>query len=268
MGTARIATKTVRASLYLAILLSGANGAEPPVNPVGLDAYRQWERWPYQRIGARAYMRSTYDRRGGNEGADASHFLYQLADDFNVSLDVAGPGVLYFVRCNHWHGSPWHYEVDGKDHIAQETSTADPTKPVEGSVFLPERLFPFPLAWTWSITKGADLMWVPIPFEKNLRLAYSRTRYGTGYYIYQQYMGGARLSQPIRSWDGTGSPTKDVLDLIARAGSDLAPRAAETLAGNVSLKAGETATIITIGKAPSMLRALEFSAPREKAIEF
>jgi hypothetical protein len=99
---------------------------EPPVIPVGLDAYRQWERWPCQRLGVRAYMRSTYDRRGGNEGADASHFLYQLADDFNVTLDVAGPGVLYFARYNHWHGSPWHYEVDGADHIVRETGTADP----------------------------------------------------------------------------------------------------------------------------------------------
>ena len=79
---------------------------EPPVIPVGYDAYRQWEKWPLQRIGARAYMRSTYDRRGGNEGADASHFLYQLADDFNVTLDVEGhPGFLYFARYNHWHGA-------------------------------------------------------------------------------------------------------------------------------------------------------------------
>src|SRR5512136_1548077 len=105
-----------------------ANSAEPPVIPVGLDAYRQWERWPYQRIGARAYMRSTYDRSGGNEGADAGHFLYQTADDFNVALDVEGPGVLYFVRYNHWHGSPWHYQVDGADHIVRETSTATPDK--------------------------------------------------------------------------------------------------------------------------------------------
>ncbi|HEX6544876.1 MAG TPA: hypothetical protein VF023_01125, partial [Bryobacteraceae bacterium] len=45
--------------------------------PIGMDAYRQWDRWADQRIGMRAYMRSTYDRRGGNEGADASHFLYQ-----------------------------------------------------------------------------------------------------------------------------------------------------------------------------------------------
>src|SRR5664279_2427475 len=67
---------------------------EPPVIPIGLDAYKMWERWSYQRIGARAYMRSTYDRSGGNEGADASHFLYQLASDYNVSLDIEGPGVF------------------------------------------------------------------------------------------------------------------------------------------------------------------------------
>src|SRR5437588_13052414 len=47
---------------------------EPPVIPIGLDAYRQWQQWPLQRIGLRTYMRSTYDRRGGNEGADASQF--------------------------------------------------------------------------------------------------------------------------------------------------------------------------------------------------
>src|SRR5262245_62822119 len=121
----------------LLVLPSRTLADEPPVIPIGLDANRHWERWPYQRIGARAYMRSTYDRAGGNEAADASHFLYQERDDFNVTLDVEGPGVLYFARYNHWHGSPWHYEVDGKDHIVQETSTENPLKPVPDSVFLP-----------------------------------------------------------------------------------------------------------------------------------
>src|SRR5271167_149283 len=70
---------------FLVALLGGgiARGAdEPRPIPVGLDAYRAWERWPDQRIGMRAYMRSTYDRRGGNEGADASHFLYQRSQGF------------------------------------------------------------------------------------------------------------------------------------------------------------------------------------------
>ena len=60
-------------NLVCAVALTAAmqaprlSAAEPPVIPVGLDAYQMWDRWPYQRIGARAYMRSTYDRQGGNE---------------------------------------------------------------------------------------------------------------------------------------------------------------------------------------------------------
>src|SRR5438876_165887 len=250
-------------------LLSMASAAEPPAIPVGLDAYRHWERWPYQRIGARAYMRSTYDRRGGNEGADASHFLYQLADDFNVTLDVEGSGILYFARYNHWHGSPWHYIVDGTDHVVKETSTADPTRPVADSVFLPENLFPSPLAWTWSITRGADLSWVPIPFEKSFRMAYSRTRYGTGYYIYHQYVRGAKLSQLIRAWDGRTPPDKDVLELIARAGTDISPPDATEAKGSLrSVGPKETRVLLTLTNAPSAIRKLTFSIPRDQAIAF
>jgi hypothetical protein len=259
------------------VLLAPVRADEPPVIPVGLDAYRQWERWPYQRIGVRAYMRSTYDRVGGNEGADASHFLYQEADDFNATLDVLGPGVLYFARYNHWHGSPWHYEVDGTDHIVKESSTADPTRPVKDSVFLPEKMFPKPLAWTWSDTKGADLSWVPVPFEKSFRMAYSRTRYGTGYYIFHQYVPGAKLSKPIRAWDGKTPPDDDVLKLIARAGTDLAPRpdtpegkkvGVRQETGKVALPAKEAVTLVKLAEAPAMLRALELEVPKESALAF
>ena len=118
-------------------------------------------------------MRSTYDRSGGNEGADASHFLYQEADNFNVALDVEGPGVLYFARDNHWHGSPWHYEVDGTDHRVAESSTADPNHPVDSSVFLPRELFPRPLAWTWSDTRARISRGFPSPSSSPLRMAYS-----------------------------------------------------------------------------------------------
>jgi hypothetical protein len=259
------------------VLPTRASADEPPVIPIGLDAYRQWERWPYQRIGARAYMRSTYDRRGGNEAADASHFLYQERDDFNVTLDVEGPGVLYFARYNHWHGSPWHYEVDGTDHLVQESSTANPNQPVSGSVFLPEKLFPSPLTWTWSVTKGADLMWVPIPFERSFRMAYARTRYGTGYYIYHQYVRGAKLSRPLRAWDGKTPPDADVLKLIARAGSDLAPRpdtpegkraGVRAQSGKVALPANKAVTLVRLTKAPAMLRSLELDVPKASALAF
>jgi hypothetical protein len=260
----------LRLSLILLPLL--ATAADPPVIPTGLDAYRLWARWPYQRIGVRAYMRSTYDRRGGNEGADASHFLYQLADDYNVTLDVQGAGILYFVRYNHWHGSPWHYEVDGADTLVRETSTADPLHPAPNSVFLPERLFPNPLAWTWAQTRGADLSWVPIGFLKSFRMGYSRTFYGTGYYIYHQFTEGAKLSQPIAAWNSRSEPDAGVLSLINRAGSDIAPPAGSQgvrqQTGQLDLPANAPVTVWSDAHGPAMLRALEFSVPRDQAQAF
>ena len=249
---------------------------ELPVTPVGFEAYRRWDLWPQQRIGVRAYMRSTYDRRGSNEGADASHFLYQLADNFNVSLDVEGPGILYFTRYNHWHGSPWHYVVDGRDYLIRETSTETPMQPATNSVFLPEAAFPSPLALTWAATKGADLSWVPIPFERSFQMAYSRTHYGTGYYIYDQFVDGIPLSQPIRSWSTNVAPPEDVLRLIARAGSDLADsvgtngNAAEMniVNGMLDLSTNAAVAFANLTNGPAMIRALEFSVPKEEAIAF
>jgi hypothetical protein len=251
-------------------VLAACANAQPPTIPIGADAYRQWERWPYQRIGVRAYMRSTYDRSGGNENADASHFLYQEADDFNVTLDVQSPGVLYFVRYNHWHGSPWHYEVDHRDHIVQETSTADPLHPAQGSVFLPARSFPKPLALTWDETKGADLSWVPIGFAQSFRMAYSRTFYGTGYYIYHQFVEGTKLSRPLTTWDGT-PPDADVLELVNRAGTDLAPVGTGGIreqSGRIQVGANRTTSVWTDAHGPTMIRALEFSVPRDRALAF
>src|SRR5215204_3276222 len=141
-----------------------------PQVPFGLDAFTQWERWPYLRIGVRCYMRSTFDRTGGNNNADAAHFIRQIDDTHNVAMDELGPGILWFVRYNHWHGSPWQYLVDGKEIIVQETSTRDPLHPAKDSVFMPATLFPSGLNFTWSATKGADLSWTPISFEKSLRI--------------------------------------------------------------------------------------------------
>jgi len=246
---------------------------EPPIIPIGLDAYRMWDRLAYHRIGVRAYMRSTYDRQGNNRTADASHFLYQESDEYNVTLDVKGPGVLYFKRTNHWHGSPWHYEVDGEDFIVKETATADPVnakKRFKNTTYIPEELFPNPLTWTWSITKGADLMWVPLPFEDSFRIAYTRTFYGTGYYIYHIFCPGMKhLSRPLKSWDKT-PPEADVLDLLNQAGTDIAPkgRGVKTYTGKLQMRPYQCTTIAELDQAPSTIRALKLTIPRDDAYEF
>ncbi|MFC2950540.1 DUF2961 domain-containing protein [Marinicaulis aureus] len=245
------------------------NAAYPPEIPFGQDSYRMLEKWPLQRLGVRAYMRSTYDRTGGN--IDASNFLYQQAEDFNVTLDVEGQGALYFVRTNHWHGSPWHYEIDGVDHIVEETTTADPTRKLDRSTFLPEHLFPYPLALTYEQTKGADLNWVPMPFEKQLRLAYSRTFYGTGYYIYHLLAPGVRTTTPVEAWDGAVSPDPAVLKVLERAGENPYPDAEATsahYAGNASIGSGDAVTIFSAEDGPSVMRALSFDLPKEQAERF
>jgi hypothetical protein len=251
---------------------AAAGDAEPvqhapplPFIPIGLEAFRQWDRLPSLRLGTRTVMRSTFDRTGGNEGADASHFLRQEADGTFVTLDMEGPGVLAFVRTNHWHGSPWHYLIDGRDRVVSETSTADPLHPAPGATFLPADLFPSPLAETWATTRGADLSWVPIPFERSLELRYERTHYGTGYYIVQRFAEGAEHTvPPIQSWDGVTAPAADVLALIGRAGQDVAPMGPDVTAteGVIAAPIG-TAVPLPLLAGPGVVRVLELDAPAE-----
>jgi hypothetical protein len=239
-----------------------------PAIPIGLEAYRQWDRLPTLRLDTRTVMRSTFDRSGGNEAADASHFLREAPDGTFVAADVAGPGVLAFVRTNHWHGSPWHYVVDGADTVVAESTTADPTVPVPGSTFVPAPLFPSPLAETWSTTRGADLSWVPIPFERSLELRYGRTHYGTGYFIVHRFAEGAAHTVPsILAWDGVTAPAADVLALVGRAGEDVAPTGdgVTALEGTVEVPAGTTAPLATL-TGPAVVRVLELDAPADAAV--
>lgn len=246
-----------------------AYNSDIPIIPIGLDAYRMWDKWPQQRIGTRAYMRSTYDRQGGNEGADASHFLFVNEETYNVTLDVKGKGVFYFFRTNHWHGSPWHFIVDGKDNIVKETGTSDPVnakKIFTNPEFIPSSAFPKPLNFTWATTKGADLIWTPISFKESMRIAYSRTRYGTGYYIYHLFADESNLSQPIRTWDVSQVPDQDVLDLISKAGTDIAPKNIKKLGGEINLNK-EKILVSDIKAASSVIRAFKLTIPMDKAID-
>lgn len=252
----------------VALVCPGAEAGAPvetdtPTIPVGLDAYRQWARWPYLRIGERAYTRSTYDRAGGNEGSDASHFL-RLTSDRAVALDVAGTGVLYFWRANHWHGSPWHDVVDGDDFTIEETSTADPADAASSSAFIPPPPFPSPLAWTWPTTQGSDVSGVPVGFAQSLAVDFERTHYGTGYFDYHLFPPCAgNLSQPIVAW-AEAPPASDVLDLLGQAGQDIAPDAAnpgvQGASGAVAVAAGAPVDVLEL-PGPATLRALSFTAP-------
>jgi D-arabinan exo alpha-(1,3)/(1,5)-arabinofuranosidase (non-reducing end) len=261
------------AILIIVVMLASARAETapstvPPPIPFDVDAITQWERWPYLRIGVRCYMRSTFDRTGGNNNADAAHFIRQIDDTHNVALDEAGPGILWFARYNHWHGSPWQYLVEGKETIVRETSTADPLHPAKDSVFEPRDRFPAGLNYTWSATKGADFSWTPIPFEKDLRIAYGRAHYGTGYFILWKVLPGyERLSRPLASWNSSPSVPKEAIDLIGRAGTDICPKRDRMREEDRKLQlpsSGRTDVWSTNGE-PRTIRRMAFRVPERFA---
>ncbi len=265
----RPAALCVGAASIIAACSAGPPTPTPPDEPtiaVGWDAYRAWNEWPSLRVGVRAYMRATNDRSGGNEGSDASHYV-RLTSDRAIAMDVRGPGVLYFARANRWHGSPWHYDIDGVDLSITETNTVSPDAPASTSVFVPSSLAP-PINLTFATTQGGDLLATPMPFTSSLQIGHERTHYGAGYFIYDAFpVGATNLSQPIATFSEADVPN-DVVDLVNQSGTDIAPVANATpYAGTVALASNASATILdAVG--PSTLRALAFTVPLADAEAF
>src|SRR4051812_36252067 len=262
--------------LIFCLLIASAAQAEPsrkpstqpPPIPFGLDAITQWDRWPYLRIGVRCYMRGTFDRSGGNDNADAAHFIRQVDDTHNVVLDERGPGILWFARFNHWHGSPWQYLIDGREFVLSETSTADPVHPAKNSVFEPQSLFPPGLNYTWAATKGADLTWTPVPFESSLRIAYGHANYGTGYFTLWKVLPGlGTLSRPLQSWSQRDIVPSRVVDLLNSSGNDVAPPPSQetTNSGVFSIAPRETSQFWSTTGEPMTIRRIAFRVPAAAA---
>src|SRR5262249_35748324 len=101
---------------------------------------------------------------------------------------------------------------------------------------------------------------------------YSRTFYATGYYIFDQFVEGTRLSRPIRPWDTKTRPPKDVLRLLARSGTDIAPPAGKLglrqESGSLTLTGLKFTDIWTRSNEAGMVRVLSFSVPKAQALAF
>lgn len=121
--------------------------------------------------------------------------------------------------------------MDGQPYTVSENATANPNRPVTGSIWQPASALPSPLALTWNATKGSDVSWVPVPFSRAFRVAHGRTHYGTGYYTLHRIMDGIPLSRPLVPWSTNTTPSSEVGALLAQAGTDLV-----TLATHPSLQ--------------------------------
>jgi hypothetical protein len=89
-------------------------------------------------------------------------------------------------------------------------------------------------------------------------------------------MSDANLSQPVKAWDGVTPPAADVLELLERAGTDIAPKpgtpegeklGVREISETVRLVGGKPATLATLTDAPATIRALKLSVPRRHAVD-
>lgn len=116
-----------RALLTAGLLLALSAGAadEPPEIPVGLNAYRQWERWPHQRVGARAYLRSTYDRKLDyafpNQRVEVS-VAEASRDQEGTALEWRPAGVWYLAGPNTCVYSNPQAELGPTRHVVQTSN--------------------------------------------------------------------------------------------------------------------------------------------------
>ncbi len=231
-----------------------ANGTQfaPPLY-VGLEAFRHWDKLSYLEIGDRVWGQSTADPAGSN--ADNSHVMRVLTDGEHVLFDQVGPGVMTWMRMQQNYGGPWKLYLDGT-----YISAVDPTDlgQITPTTF-PARAFPYPLSLNIPQTQGSSIIAASIPFSQSMSWA-SVNPNGNFYSIYRKLPYGT----PLTTWTGS-EPITDVVQLLRRAGSDIAPTGIYSQSGIVNLPPGETA-IADLSGGPYQMRAIKFRVPyKDKA---
>ncbi len=263
-------TPLADASPDVAVIVDAGPAFRPlPEAPVGTDALRRWSELHLVRVNVRAGMTGTWDRAGGNAGNDAGHFVRAERDTYYSPLELEGVGVLYFAGFNAWRGSPWHFLVDGVDRVVTETTTVAPDRPADDARIEPAAALPSPLAFASTASRGGDLVWLPMAFNRTLSVGFGRTHRAAGDFIYHRFPAVSdSTSPPLRTWDGASPPDPEVLSLLRRAGDDIAPPPGElqTRLGTVDVPARGAVTLVATGAGPGIVRALQLRVVRERAL--
>jgi hypothetical protein len=223
----------------------GADGASAPPpralapGDVGLDAMKNFAHLPFLRDAARAYQASSVDPAGENN--DFSNYLNFTGDEATM-LDADGPGVIYrFWHTGNITSGVYRFYFDGEP---------TPRLTVERAALWGGTSAPFvpPLTLGETLSSGGYVTYLPIPFEKSLRITTSGQLLKDYYDIsYTQYGNGAGVSsytaqdahstqEDVRAveamWRAVGANpiAPDPEDRTTRGAVDIAPGAAALVA--------------------------------------
>src|ERR1035437_1692936 len=139
----------------------------------GVPAFTALEGLPYLRRGVQTHQFCSYDRAGDNYDADYFPICADASGEGGV-FDAYGPGCLYGLQMNNWHGDVkginirFYFDDEPKAQIDMDVTTFFSTNN-------PLRIFQAPLA---HVAHGYRLLYHPFFFAKRLRVALSREPIG------------------------------------------------------------------------------------------
>jgi hypothetical protein len=226
-----------------------APSCAPPPGYLGLAAYRHLDDLSYLDIGDRVEGAATTDPAGAN--ADSTHVLQTLAGGGRVLFDQTGPGIMTFMRMQEAFGAPWTLSLDGRTVATVQAGDLGLRQPHS----FPAGALPYPLSLNPSESQGSSIIAAAIPFQARMRWTTTRAN-GNFYSIYYRLPYGT----PLATWTG-GEPLGGVVQLLDRAGTDIAPPVLATRRGTASLRAGRETTLAYLTGGPSQIRTLAVQAP-------
>lgn len=233
--------------VFIAVAFSPADAAAP--EPYGLASMQQFERLPYLKLDTVAGGQSSYDRTGGN--ADWGNYLYTDANGDDVLLDLAGPGTVYRIWMT-------NFARDGRIKIYFD-GEATPRVNLFLRDFFAGNTPPFlaPLVGNGVVSSGGYYSYVPLPFQKNIKITVNGQGtvfyYNIGYHRYSP-------DTSIVSWTDA-QDVSSVRDVWRRAGSDPKSDAGNiTVAGTVSIPAGATQTLADVA-GPRSISSIKLKMP-------
>jgi len=208
--------------------------------PVGIEALERIDDLPYLMPGVRSYMFSSHDRTGGNDdGFNGTYsFLYKDETGY-VLFDAYGPGCLYRI----WSANP------GKDLKFYFDEEESPRIEISQKDLFSGRVSPFifPLAGDMIRSSGGYYSYLPIPFEKRLKISSSSSWYfyQFSYALYphdtgvKTYTGQEDISGVLSQWMNPGKdPKRGRGNIVSE--------------GNVSIGPGEVKVILEQASAGSI----------------
>lgn len=252
IGTSKDLNRTIWICFGMMLMLAGRITAQVPI---GLDALEQVADWPLDRQGILYRQISSADPVGGD--LDGSASLYRQ-DSLYVVFDQQGPGCVYRIWIRNTATAPNHiikFFFDGETFPTLSTTVGQLCSGLQNP-------FLSPLVGNASVSSGGYYCYLPLPFEKHLKIAFinSIEPHQIAYHLYPgwqvtSYSGQEDPGNVVAQWQNTGTDPKDPSGNITESGAlAISPGQTQTVFSRVG---GGSITGLQLTPNPNVLSLLE-----------